>query len=84
MFENVNKEGGQVAAEAEAEAAEGLLAQRVAAFEGGGESPIANRSSRMDGWRDLWIYTMGIERRHKFLHCLPIVVLYFDLRESHS
>ena len=38
----------------------------------------------MDGWRDLWIYTMGIERRHKFLHCLPIVVLYFDLRESHS
>ena len=55
MFENVNKEGGQVAAEAEAaEAAEGLLAQRVAAFEGGGESPIANRSSRMDGWRDLW------------------------------
>ena len=32
------------------EAVEGLLAQRVAAFEGGGESPIANRSSRMDGW----------------------------------
>ena len=56
MLENVNKEEGEVAA-TEAEEAKGLLAQRVAAFEGEEKAPLQTGAAewmKREGSMDLW------------------------------
>ena len=52
MLENVNKEEGEVAA-TEAEEAKGLLAQRVAAFEGEEKAPLQTGAAE---WMKRGIY----------------------------